>query len=183
MTQKQKQKGFTLVELIVVIAIVAILAATAIVGYRHFINKAEESALMQEVEGWQKAIQGHFLGGTVHSEQYSPSVSGHNYNYKIDLTHDFVSDTFTMRFYGTSGDGIDASPSRKATNMNITFREALEEIFPDLTVKPFFESGHDAVGTLSVSIASYDAEIVTFTYHHSEDHTVTWTAGLNVIDN
>jgi prepilin-type N-terminal cleavage/methylation domain-containing protein len=183
MTQKQKQKGFTLVELIVVIAIVAILAATTIVGYRHFINKAEESALIQEVEGWQKAIQGHFLGGTVHSEEFSFDVENVTHKYNIDLSHDFVSDTFTMRLYGTTGAGISAIEINKVTNMNFTLREVLEEIFPDLTVKPFFESGHDAVGTLSVSIASYDAEIVTFTYHHSEDHTVTWTAGLNVIDN
>ena len=183
MTHKKTQHGFTLVELIVVIAIVAILAATTIVGYRHFINQAEESALMQEVEGWQKAIQGHFLGGTVHSETFSFDSGGTTHYYNIDLSHDFVSDTFTMRLYGTTGAGTNPNTSNKATNMNITLREALETIFPDLMIKHAYQSGHDAIGTLSVDINSYNADMITFTYYHSAEHVVSWTTSLIVIDN
>lgn len=40
---KTKKKGFTLVELLVVIAILAILATVSVVGYLAFINKAKES--------------------------------------------------------------------------------------------------------------------------------------------
>ena len=43
-----KTKGFTLVELLVVIAILAILATVSVVGYTSFIKSADESAMMQE---------------------------------------------------------------------------------------------------------------------------------------
>ena len=47
--KKNTKKGFTLVELLVVIAILAILASVAVVGYTSFINKANNSACEQEI--------------------------------------------------------------------------------------------------------------------------------------
>lgn len=46
---KKTQKGFTLVELLVVIAILAILSTVAVVGYTSFINKAEKQATETEI--------------------------------------------------------------------------------------------------------------------------------------
>ena len=47
--KKNTKKGFTLVELLVVIAILAILASVAVVGYTSFITKADEQAQATEV--------------------------------------------------------------------------------------------------------------------------------------
>ena len=47
--KNMKKKGFTLVELLVVIAIIAILATVSVVGYTTFINKANMSADQQAV--------------------------------------------------------------------------------------------------------------------------------------
>lgn len=44
-----KTKGFTLVELLVVIAILAILATVSVVGYTTFITDANESVAVQEL--------------------------------------------------------------------------------------------------------------------------------------
>ena len=44
-----KTKGFTLVELLVVIAILAILATVSVVGYTSFIDSAENSVALSEV--------------------------------------------------------------------------------------------------------------------------------------
>ena len=44
-----KTKGFTLVELLVVIAILAILATVSVVGYTSFINRAEDSTIETEL--------------------------------------------------------------------------------------------------------------------------------------
>ena len=44
-----KTKGFTLVELLVVIAILAILATVSVVGYTSFINSANDSVAQQEL--------------------------------------------------------------------------------------------------------------------------------------
>ena len=53
---KSTKKGFTLVELLVVIAIIAILATVAVVGYTAFVKKANESAVAQELTQIKDAI-------------------------------------------------------------------------------------------------------------------------------
>ena len=53
---KKTQKGFTLVELLVVIAILAILATVSVVGYTSFINRAEQSNADTEAAQIKSAI-------------------------------------------------------------------------------------------------------------------------------
>ena len=48
--KKNTKKGFTLVELLVVIAILAILASVAVVGYTAFIDKANKAKVDAEVK-------------------------------------------------------------------------------------------------------------------------------------
>ena len=54
---KNTKKGFTLVELLVVIAILAILASVAVVGYTAFINDAKESNAKTEAHQIETAIE------------------------------------------------------------------------------------------------------------------------------
>lgn len=53
---KHTQKGFTLVELLVVIAILAILATVSVVGYTSYITKANESVVKQELAQIKTAV-------------------------------------------------------------------------------------------------------------------------------
>ena len=55
MNMFKKNGGFTLVELIVVIAILAILAGVAIPAYSGYINKANDTAVMAELEAVETA--------------------------------------------------------------------------------------------------------------------------------
>ena len=48
MNKKNNRKGFTTVELVIVIAVIAILAAVLIPTFSNLINKANESAALQE---------------------------------------------------------------------------------------------------------------------------------------
>ena len=54
---RNNKKGFTLVELLVVIAILAILASVAVVGYTAFIDKANKSAAESEAHPIDTSIE------------------------------------------------------------------------------------------------------------------------------
>ena len=57
MNMFKKNGGFTLVELIVVIAILAILAGVAIPAYSGYITKAQDAAVITELDALQTAVQ------------------------------------------------------------------------------------------------------------------------------
>ena len=59
--KKNTKKGFTLVELLVVIAILAILASVAVVGYTAFVNKAEKSKDETELHQIVEYINAEFM--------------------------------------------------------------------------------------------------------------------------
>ena len=58
---KNAQKGFTLVELLVVIAILAILATVSVVGYTSFINRAEDSTIETELHQIETTINSYAI--------------------------------------------------------------------------------------------------------------------------
>ena len=57
------KKGFTLVELLVVIAILAILATVSVVGYTSFINRAHESNAQTEAHQIESTIESYTMIG------------------------------------------------------------------------------------------------------------------------
>ena len=58
---KNTKKGFTLVELLVVIAILAILASVAVVGYTSFIKKANDSKAETELHQIVTTLNAEFM--------------------------------------------------------------------------------------------------------------------------
>ncbi len=64
MKKGNKKKGFTLVELLVVIAILAILASVSVVGYLSFTEKAKISNIETEMTQIREVIRGQLLDGS-----------------------------------------------------------------------------------------------------------------------
>lgn len=68
---KTLKKGFTLVELIVVIAIIAILASVSVVGYSAFIKNANQSKVDQELAQVENILMAEAIEGIVISKDVS----------------------------------------------------------------------------------------------------------------
>ena len=63
MKSKQNQKGFTLIELMIVVAIIGILAAIAIPQYQNYIARSQVSRVMGETSAVKTAVETCLLDG------------------------------------------------------------------------------------------------------------------------
>jgi type IV pilus assembly protein PilA len=65
---KKAQQGFTLIELMIVVAIIGILAAVAIPQYQNYIAKSQVSRVMGEVGSLRTAVETCLMNGTAEAD-------------------------------------------------------------------------------------------------------------------
>jgi prepilin-type N-terminal cleavage/methylation domain-containing protein len=73
---KQNKFGFTIVELLIVIVVIAILAAISIVAYNGIQNRAKSTALSQMVHSYVKVFELYKVDNGQFPEAFGPSAKG-----------------------------------------------------------------------------------------------------------
>ena len=68
--KKQAQKGFTLIELMIVVAIIGILAAVAIPAYQDYVAKSKFGAALSEIAAAKIIVDAALLEGTIPNDSF-----------------------------------------------------------------------------------------------------------------
>lgn len=89
-----KQSGFTLVELVVVIGILAILSSVSIVGYNQFITNARTSRARTELTIVQRLVE---------AQYYADSYDYLEVGSEATVSYEPLTDTFTVTYDGEAG--------------------------------------------------------------------------------
>lgn len=72
----KKQQGFTLIELMIVVAIIAILAAIALPAYQNYVAKSQVTAGLADIRGGVTAFEEAIQSGTLTGGPADPSDIG-----------------------------------------------------------------------------------------------------------
>lgn len=106
--KKMNKKGFTIVELVIVIAVIAILAAVMIPTFGGIIKKANKSAAEQEAKAVWKDLYGVDLAdGTLDGKEGTTAI-GAEYNYSA-TSFTYTAKGYTVSYNGTTWSTVEAA--------------------------------------------------------------------------
>ena len=116
---KIPQKGFTLIELMIAVAIVAILAAIALPNYSSYVVRAKRSAAQSQMMDIANREQQFLLADRSYADQTKLASSGYslptdvsaNYGYSIAVDNAATPPTFVITFTPTGGQSSDGTIS------------------------------------------------------------------------
>lgn len=115
--RRNNKKGFTIVELVIVIAVIAILAAVLIPTFSGIIGKAHESAALQEAtalykEAYAVAISdGKIATGTGDDATNTETVTAEELTFVFTATNGAIDEITNVAVYNTPAENEDLADS------------------------------------------------------------------------
>jgi type IV pilus assembly protein PilA len=117
---KKLQKGFTLIELMIVVAIVGILAAIAIPAYQDFITRSKVSEIVATVGACKTSVSEFFAAKTAmptNIEQAGCSTTLSQYVGAVNVAAGVITATASTKVGGFSGNTLTLTPANTATEI------------------------------------------------------------------
>ncbi|HYL19479.1 MAG TPA: type IV pilin protein [Burkholderiales bacterium] len=108
-------KGFTLVELMIVIAIIAILTSIAVPAYRNYVIRAKIAEAASSLAATRVKMEQYFQDNRVYSAGTTPATGGCIYPPTVNFT-------ISCTLVGTTGYTIDAAGIASAGTTGFGFR-------------------------------------------------------------
>ncbi|UZJ46117.1 pilin [Marinimicrobium sp. C6131] len=155
---KQMQKGFTLIELMIVIAIIGILAAVAIPQYQNYITRSQVNRVMSEAGQLRTSIEDCILNGRTAlgnaAGQCNPGASGSNL---MDQDNN-ANQSGNAVPAGTGVPVIAPDPMTAATTITATFGNNAAAVLQDAGATLSWQRNAD--GTWQCVTANVPAEFI-----------------------